>query len=98
MSIIAFRFGESPEPGDNGLATLPEELQQDLRRGYYASISFTDFEVGRVLDELETMGFADNTAVLFHAVRRPATARCFLTPVRGFALALLTDLTAGLAN
>ena len=65
----AFRFGESPEPGDNGLATLPEELQQDLRRGYYASISFTDFEVGRVLDELETMGFADNTAVLFHAVR-----------------------------
>ena len=26
-----------------------------------------DFEVGRVLNELETMGFQGNTAVLFHA-------------------------------
>jgi arylsulfatase A-like enzyme len=34
---------------------------------YYASISFTDHEVGRILGELDTLGFASNTAVLFHA-------------------------------
>jgi iduronate 2-sulfatase len=60
------KFGETPNH-DDGLGALPEELQADLRRGYYASVSFMDFEVGRVLGELDVMGFADNTAVLFHA-------------------------------
>ena len=62
------KFGESPNHND-GLGPLPEELQAGLRRGYYASVSFMDHEVGRVLDELDTMGFASNTAVLFHADR-----------------------------
>lgn len=59
------KFGESPDH-NNGLSPLPEELQAGLRRGYYASVSFMDHEVGRVLDELDTMGFTGNTAVLFH--------------------------------
>jgi iduronate 2-sulfatase len=61
------KFGESPDH-DDGLGPLPEELQAGLRRGYYASVSFMDHEVGRVLDELDTMGFTANTAVLFHGV------------------------------
>ena len=47
--------------------SLPQELQQMLRRGYYASTSFMDFEVGRLLDHLDTLGVRENTAVLFHA-------------------------------
>ena len=46
---------------------LPEEYQEELRRGYYAAVSFLDFEVGRVLAELEQLGLADSTAVLLHS-------------------------------
>lgn len=46
---------------------LPEDLQAELRRGYYAAVAFTDFEVGRILDELDTLGLADDTAVILHA-------------------------------
>lgn len=35
------------------------------RRGYYASTSFMDEQVGRVLDGLERMGLAGNTIVVF---------------------------------
>ena len=37
-----------------------------MRHAYYAAVSFLDFEVGRVLDELDTLAVADRTAVVFH--------------------------------
>ena len=46
---------------------LPPDLQRSLRRGYYASVSFLDFEVGRLLDGLDRLGLADSTAIIFHA-------------------------------
>ena len=49
------------------MGALPEGLQQGLRRAYYASISFMDHEVGRVLDALDALGLAEDTAVLFHS-------------------------------
>ena len=36
-----------------------------------AAVSFMDFEVGRVLSGLDALGLAQDTAVLFHAVRSP---------------------------
>ena len=41
------------------------ELHKGLLEAYYASISFMDAQVGRVLDELEALGLADNTIVVF---------------------------------
>ena len=41
------------------------EMHKGLLEAYYASISFMDAQVGRVLDELEKLGLADNTIVVF---------------------------------
>jgi iduronate 2-sulfatase len=46
---------------------LPASLQASIRRGYYAAVSFLDFEVGRLLDGLDRLGLAEMTAVLFHS-------------------------------
>ena len=43
---------------------LDEALQRKLIQGYYASTSYMDAQVGRVLDALDRLGLADNTLVL----------------------------------
>ncbi len=43
---------------------LPETTKREAMQAYYASISFMDAQVGRVLDALERVGLADNTIVL----------------------------------
>jgi arylsulfatase A-like enzyme len=35
-----------------------------LRRAYFACVSYTDAQVGKVLDELDSLGLADNTVVI----------------------------------
>jgi iduronate 2-sulfatase len=51
-----------------GLPWEPANIteQQDHRRKYRAAVSWTDFNVGRVLSTMEQEGFAENTAVVFH--------------------------------
>ena len=44
---------------------LSEREQRESIRAYYASISFLDANVGRVLDALDRLGLADNTIVVF---------------------------------
>lgn len=44
---------------------MDERGIREARRGYYASTSFMDEQVGRVLDGLERMGLASNTIVVF---------------------------------
>ncbi len=46
---------------------LPATQAKLLRRDYYSSISWTDFQIGRVLNELDVLGLTDDTAVVFHA-------------------------------
>ena len=44
---------------------VPPDGQRETIRAYYASISFLDANVGRVLDALERLGLADQTIVVF---------------------------------
>lgn len=43
---------------------LDEELQRTLIHGYYASMSYMDAQLGRVLDELDRLGLANNTVIV----------------------------------
>jgi arylsulfatase A-like enzyme len=47
-----------------GDAPVPEDLAVTLVRGYRAATSYADAQVGRVLDELERLGLAENTVVV----------------------------------
>jgi arylsulfatase A-like enzyme len=43
---------------------IPADFAKQLRHGYYAAISFTDANIGRLLDALEAEGLADNTVIV----------------------------------
>lgn len=43
---------------------LPDAFAKQLRHGYYACVSYTDSQIGRVLDALEAAGLSDNTIVV----------------------------------
>lgn len=43
---------------------MPAEMERTLVQGYYAALSYMDAQLGRVLDELDRLGFADNTIVM----------------------------------
>ncbi|MFV0590368.1 MAG: sulfatase [Draconibacterium sp.] len=43
---------------------LDDASSRKLIQGYYACVSYTDAQVGKVLDELERLGMADNTIVI----------------------------------
>jgi len=49
----------------NGGNPIPDEMQITLIHGYHACVSYTDAQVGRLLDALEASGEADNTIVIF---------------------------------
>lgn len=55
--IMAFKPIPTVEP-------FPDDLTLQLIHGYYASVSYMDAQVGKVLDGLEKHGFADNTIVV----------------------------------
>lgn len=62
-------------PFDNGEMTIRDErlaawprTEDEVRRhlaDYYAMVSHTDAQIGRLLDELDTLGLADSTIVVF---------------------------------
>ena len=43
---------------------IPADFAKQLRHGYYAAVSFTDHNVGRLLDALDAEGLANNTVVV----------------------------------
>jgi arylsulfatase A-like enzyme len=53
------QYTDIPRKGD-----LDDAKSRQLIHGYYACVSYMDAQVGRVLDELERLGLADNTAII----------------------------------
>jgi len=43
---------------------MPDDLARQLIHGYYACVSYTDAQIGRVLDELDRLGLRENTVVV----------------------------------
>jgi len=54
-------FMEAPDPREG---TLTDAQRRRLKHGYYASISFIDAQVGRLIDELDRLALSDNTIVV----------------------------------
>jgi arylsulfatase A-like enzyme len=44
--------------------SIPDDLARQLKHGYYAAISYTDAQVGKVLAELDRLGIRDNTIIV----------------------------------
>jgi len=44
---------------------LNEKQAMECKLAYYASISFVDAQIGRVLDALDSLGLSDNTIIVF---------------------------------
>jgi iduronate 2-sulfatase len=51
----------SPNPG----AAFPDQMARELRQHYFASVTYTDEQVGRLLGQLDDSGYADDTIVMF---------------------------------
>ena len=47
--------------------SIPDNKARELRRAYYSCISYTDAQVGKVLDELQAQGFAEDTIIVLWA-------------------------------
>jgi len=54
-------YADTPGPRTG---PLTDAQQRELKHGYYASVSFIDAQVGRLLSELDALGLADNTIVV----------------------------------
>jgi arylsulfatase A-like enzyme len=53
------RYGDIPNTGP-----LTDNKARELIQGYYASVSFADAMIGKVLTELENLGLKENTIVV----------------------------------
>jgi sialidase-1 len=52
------RYTDQPQQGE-----ISNENQRRVRQAYYACVSYIDAQIGRVLNELDRLGLADNTIV-----------------------------------
>ena len=53
-----------PVPDKGDPAQISEKVKRELIHGYYASTSFVDAQIGKVLDELKRLGLGRNTIVV----------------------------------
>jgi len=50
-----------PLPGEE---PWDESRQREIKHGYYASVSYVDAQIGRLIDELERLGLDENTIIV----------------------------------
>ncbi|MFR9650089.1 MAG: sulfatase [Rikenellaceae bacterium] len=62
-SVECFSQYFHPEKGGAGVQ-LSEDYARDMRRAYFSAISFTDSQVGRVMETLQQTGLDENTIVI----------------------------------
>ena len=43
---------------------IPDDMARRLKHGYYAAVSYTDAQIGKVLDELDRQGLRQNTIIV----------------------------------
>eukprot|EP01050_Picozoa_sp_SAG11_P002500 SAG11_NODE_128_length_15542_cov_6.432105_2_plen_645_part_00 len=55
------------QAGGDPYHTMPNMTAQWDRLSYYAAVSWTDSQIGRVLDELETLQMKANTLIILHS-------------------------------
>ncbi len=54
-----------PEGSKAGVGVvIPDDYARDLKHAYYAAISYSDAQVGKVLDKLEELGLDENTVIV----------------------------------
>ena len=53
-----------PVPDKNDPAPIGDDVKRKLIHGYYASTSFVDAQIGKVVNELDRLQLADNTIVV----------------------------------
>ncbi len=64
-------FSTLPEPAVKNLTrfqhqnNLSDSVKREAIHAYYATISFLDAQVGRVVDALDSLGLAENTIIVF---------------------------------
>lgn len=66
--LIEGDLDDIPQAGRGSDGRGLNEMEESRRRmwqAYYASVSFMDEQVGRVLDELERLGLRESTAIVF---------------------------------
>jgi len=51
-------------PGVPAEEPIPADVARTLRHGYYACVSYTDAQIGRLLDALDAEGLADDTIIV----------------------------------
>jgi iduronate 2-sulfatase len=53
-----------PVPDKNDPAPIPDDVKKELIHGYYASTSYVDAQIGKVIRALDELGLAENTIVV----------------------------------
>lgn len=53
-----------PVPDKNDPAPIPDDVKKALIHGYYASTSYVDAQIGKVIRALDELGLAENTIVV----------------------------------
>ena len=53
-----------PVPDKGDPRQIPDALKRQLIHGYYASTSYVDAQIGKVMDEVDRLGLAENTIVV----------------------------------
>ncbi|MGK6349856.1 sulfatase [Parapedobacter sp. DT-150] len=54
----------APIPAEPAAELLPDSLTRQLIHGYYAGVSYVDAQIGKVLDELASLGLDERTIVV----------------------------------